>query len=214
MLSFARKVSAFALAAALAGCQSMPTENAAGAATTLGYAAEFPKLTCAAYGSPAGKAARLTASRVRAGDPAYMEVRSRATVSIPTGHTYVVFGRLDAKGNPVTRQYIGLFPKGGAVGFYAGSVASIDADLAPDITDCSYRVNSAYRVSLTEDQYARLLGKVRSALASPPKWRMFGSNCNTFAVSLGSVAGLRAPSNIDQPSFTFVPAYIKANGDG
>lgn len=213
-MNLARKISALALAAALAGCQSVATDGAGTGSAELGYAAEFPKLTCAAYGAPAGKAATLTASRVRPGDRAYMEFRSRTTLSIPTGHTYVVFGRLDDKGKPVTRQYVGLFPKGGAAGFYAGSVAPIDADLAPDITDCSYHVNSAYRVSLTEDQYSRLLGKVRSALASPPKWRMVGMNCNTFAVSLGSVAGLSAPANIDQPSFTFLPAYIKANGDG
>jgi hypothetical protein len=202
------------LAAVLTGCQSASMESGAGSTTTsVGYAAEFPKLTC---GGAKGRAAKLTASRVRAGDPAYMEFRQRRTLSIPTGHMYVVFGRLDEKGNPVTRQYIGLFPKGGAAGFYAGAMAPISADLAPDYADCSYHVSAAYRVSLSEDQYGRLLGKVRSTLANPPKWSMFGFNCNHFAASLGEVAGLREPPKADHdlPSFSYIHAYIKANGDG
>lgn len=202
------------LGIALAGCQSASTGTGTASATSVGYRAEIPKLTCAAYGAPQGRPARLTAKRVRAGDPAYMEFRQRPTLSIPTGHMYVVFGRLDRKGEPVSRQYIGLFPKGGAAGFYAGAVAPVAADLEPSASDCGYGAAAAYRVSLSEAQYRRLLGKVRATLASPPKWRMFGFNCNNFAASLGQVAGLREPDNRDLPSFSYIRAYIRANGDG
>lgn len=179
----------------------------------LGYAVDFPKLTCASWGKPQGRNDKVTASRVKPGDPAYIEFRLRAALSVPSGHLYVVFGRLDANGKPVTRQYIGLFPNLGPVGLYAGAVMPISAQLEPDFNDCTFPATAAYRVSLTEDQYQRLLGKVRATLANPPKWRMFGFNCNNFAASMGTVAGLREPANRNLPSFSYIYEYIKVNGD-
>lgn len=207
-----RKLFALMLAAAVAGCQSMSAESTASMAP-LGYSVDFPKLTCATWGKPMGRNDKVTASRVRPGDPAYMEFRLRAALSVPSGHLYVVFGRLDAQGKPVTRQYIGLFPDLGPVGLYAGAVVPITAQLKPDFNDCTFPASAAYRVSLSEDQYQRLLGKVRGYLASPPKWRMFGFNCNNFAASLGEVAGLREPANRNAPSFSYIYAFIKENGD-
>jgi hypothetical protein len=216
---FRRAVSVLALAAILAGCQSASMESttstqSAAESTQLGYAAELPKLTCAAYGNPGGRGQKLTAKRVKVGDPAYIEFRVRPSPTTPTsGHLYVVFGRLDAQGNVQTRQYIGLFPDGGPLGLTVGSVVPMPADLLPGKNDCTYSTTAAYRVSLTEDQYQRLLGKVRAYLANPPKWRMFGFNCNNFAATLGEVAGLHEPGNTIQPSFTYIHAYIKENGD-
>jgi hypothetical protein len=215
---FHRAASILALAAMLAGCQSASMESTssmetAAAAQPLGYAAELPKLTCAAHGNPGGKGQKLTAKRVKPGDPAYIEFRVRPSPTTPSGHLYVVFGRLDAQGNVQTRQYIGLFPDGGPLGLTAGSVIPMPADLLPGKNDCTYSTTAAYRVSLTEDQYQRLLGKVRAYLANPPKWRMFGFNCNNFAATLGEVAGLHEPQNTIQPSFSYIYAYIKENGD-
>ena len=211
-MAFMKKLSALALAAALAGCQSMSAESTTSVAP-LGYAVDFPKLTCTSWGKPQGRSDKLTASRVKPGDPAYMEFRLRAALSVPSGHLYVVFGRLDPQGKPVTRQYIGLFPNGGPVGLYAGAMVPMPAQLEPDFNDCAFPASAAYRVSLTEEQYQRLLGKVRAYLANPPKWRMFGFNCNNFAASLGEVAGLREPANRNQPAFSYIYAYIKRNGD-
>jgi hypothetical protein len=125
----------------------------------------------------------------------------------------VVFGRLDRQGEPVTRQYIGLFPKGSLIGLYGGAIVPMPADLAPSFEDCHFTPNAAYRISLTEQQYQQLLEKVRADLANPPKWRMFGFNCNNFAATLGSVAGLVEPANRAQPSFSYIYAYIEANSD-
>lgn len=212
MADFVRKLSALALAAALAGCQSMSTQSTASMAP-LGYSVDFPKLTCATWGKPQGRNDKLTAARVKPGDPAYIEFRLRAALSVPSGHLYVVFGRLDPQGKPMTRQYIGLFPNLGPVGLYAGAVVPMSAQLEPDFNDCTFPASAAYRVSLNEDQYQRLLSKVRSTLANPPKWRMFGFNCNNFAATMGEVAGLREPANRNQPSFSYIYAYIKENGD-
>lgn len=174
---------------------------------------EFPELTCAKYGRPMGVDAPLTASRVRKGDPYYIEFRYRFSYAIISGHMYDVFGRLDANGNPVTRQYIGLFPEGGILGLYGGAILPMPAELHPSVRDCTYKPGAAYRVSLTAGQYRALLAKVRAALAHPPVWQMEAYNCNHFAAGLGSVAGLKLPANRLLPSFAFIHAFIRANGD-
>lgn len=170
-------------------------------------------MTCAAHGRVNGNAAKLTANRTNPGDPAYIEFRQRLSPGIPSGHLYVVFGRLDAQGNPVTRQYNGLFPKGSLIGLYGGAIIPMPAELKPSYADCHFSTGAAYRVSLTESQYQQLLGKVRYNLTNPPLWRMFGFNCNNYAASLGSVAGLVEPANRAQPSFSYIYSYIEANGD-
>lgn len=196
---------------ALAACQSTPQPSASSAVTA--YAPEMPQLTCAAHGNPNGKAAKLTANRTKTGDPAYIEFRQRLSPGIPSGHLFVVFGRLDSSGNPVTRQYNGLFPKGSLIGLYGGAIIPMPAELKPSYADCHFATGGAYRVSLTESQYQQLLAKVRANLAKPPLWTMFGFNCNNYAASLGSVAGLAEPANRAQPSFSYIYSYIEVNGD-
>jgi hypothetical protein len=83
-----------AFALSLAACQSTPPASVS--VTPSAYAAEMPELTCAAHGSVSGSAVKLTANRTRPGDPAYIEFRQRLSPGIPSGHMYVVFGRLDA----------------------------------------------------------------------------------------------------------------------
>jgi hypothetical protein len=202
---------ASAFAVSLAACQSTPASDVS--VSPSAYAAEIPELTCAAHGSVKGAAVKLTANRTKPGDPAYIEFRQRLSPGIPSGHMYVVFGRLDANGNPVTRQYNGLFPKGSLLGLYGGAIIPMPAELKPSYADCNFATGAAYRVSLTEAQYQRLLSKVRANLANPPLWTMFGFNCNNYAASLGSVAGLVEPSNRALPSFAYIYAYIEVNGD-
>jgi hypothetical protein len=106
---------------------------------------EIPQLTCAAHGNPDGVAAKLTADRTQSADPAYIEFRQRFSSSIPSGQVYVVFGRLDAGGKPVTRQYIGLFPKGSLIGLYGGAIVPMPADPVPSFEGCRFTLPIAYR---------------------------------------------------------------------
>jgi hypothetical protein len=122
-----------------------------------------------------------------------------------------VFGRLDEDGNPLTRQYIGLYPQGYLLGLYGGAVVPVPATLEPNYADCRIPVQASYRVSLSEAQYRRLRTKVRRELANPPKWHMAAFNCNHFAASLGEVVGLRAPENRLLPAFAYIHALIEAN---
>ncbi len=214
------KIIVSALAAlSLASCQSTTFPGAqadqvdASVKTASTPKVEFPELTCSKFGKPLGNSAKLTASRVRKGDPYYIEFRYRFSYAIVSGHMYDVFGKLDANGNPMTRQYIGLFPSGSILGLYGGAIVPVPGEVLPSSRDCDYAPGAAYRVSLTAAQYQRLLGKVRSALAHPPLWHMEVFNCNHFAAGMGSVAGLKLPENRLLPSFAYIHAFIAANGD-
>jgi hypothetical protein len=217
--SISRFLFAALTAASLAACQSTASVDSgagpvdASVKTASTPAVEFPQLTCAKYGSPLGNEAKLTASRVKKGDPYYIEFRYRKSYAIISGHMYDTFGRLDANGNVLTRQYIGLFPSGSILGLYGGAIVPVPGELLPSSRDCGYAPGAAYRVSLTADQYQRLLAKVREALAHPPLWHMEAYNCNHFAAGLGAVAGLKLPEESLLPSFAYIHAFIRANGD-
>lgn len=171
---------------------------------------DIPEVSC----SKGIYKAKLSASSVRAGDPAYIEFRTRLTTLIPSGHMYVVFGRLDSSGKPVSSHIVGLFPKGSLVGMYGGSVAWVPAHVKPYMLECSVSaVIDAWRISVSEDQYQAILDRVRAQLANPPLWNMFGFNCNHFAAEFGNLIGLRKPKNKNLPAFAYLPAYMQANPD-
>lgn len=169
---------------------------------------EIPEIACKTN----FKEVSLSAKSIRKGDTAYVEFRSRLSPAIISGHMYVVFGRLGDDGTPLTHQLIGLYPKGSVLGLYGGAIAWVPANVKPSAIDCSgISVIDAWRVSLNEAQYQKLLAKARDKLAKPPLWNMFGYNCNHFAAEFGEVAGLRKPSNSELPAFAYLPAFIKSN---
>ncbi len=156
----------------------------------------------------------LTASDIRPGDTAYIEFRSRLSAAVPSGHMYMVFGRLDPDGVPVTHHIVGLFPKGAIFGIYGGAVAWVPAHVKAYGQEClGLATLNAWRVSMPEDQYQQLLAKANATLAKPPLWNMFGYNCNHFASEFGDILGLQKPSNPSLPAFAYLPAYMKANPD-
>ncbi|MBK8456243.1 MAG: hypothetical protein IPL47_03320 [Phyllobacteriaceae bacterium] len=167
-------------------------------------------LSCAAHGRANGRSARLTVARVRAGDPAYVEFRQRPSRQLLPGHMYVVFGRLDKTGEPLTRHFIGLDPQHYLRDAHLSADHSVRAEVTPSGKDCTFPVANAYRVSLTAMQYKRLLAKAKAALARPPRWSL-RYNCHNFAAELGSVAGLKPGGNGVVPSVVYFWSFIRAN---
>lgn len=194
----------------LAACQSQGGA-ASGRVAALGYAADFPALSCAVHNLPA-RDEPLTAQRVEPGAPAYIEFRTRALAGLPSGHMFVVFGRLDRAGRPATSNYIGLHPKGNVAGLYGGAIVPMPATVAPLEEDCTVPAAGAYRVSLTEPQYASLAAEVERVLEAPAQWHLVGYNCNHFAASLAEAAGLDMPSAGVLPAYAYLHTLIEAAG--
>jgi hypothetical protein len=206
--SLAALVLAIAFCAQAVSNQTFAAQASAGPITPSGP--DIPDVFC----SKGIYKAKLSASSVTAGDPAYIEFRSRLTTLIPSGHMYVVFGRLDPDGKPVSSHIVGLFPKGSLLGMYGGAVAWVPAQVKPYMLECSVSaVIDSWRISVSEDQYQAILARARAKLAKPPLWNMFGYNCNHFAAEFGDLIGLRKPGNKNLPAFAYLPAYMQANPD-
>ena len=120
----------------------------------------FQELSCKNGGQPAN----LTASRIRKGDPAYIEFRTRHLPGSPSGHLYIVFGELDANTRPVSRYQTGLMPVGFIAGFYGGTLAPVPGKTRPQYLDCHGGTLGAWRVSVTAAQYRAIVRKARASL--------------------------------------------------
>jgi hypothetical protein len=189
---------------ALTFCVALPARGLDGKS---GQPSFMRELTC----KNGGVAARLTASRIRNGDRAYIEFRTRLLPGSPSGHMYIVFGELAGNSKPLSRYQTGLMPQGSIAGFYGGTLAPMPGKTQPQYLDCHAGRLGAWRVSVSDAQYAAIVRKARASLARPPLWCMFGYNCNHFAVAFGDLAGLKRPKNTALPSVSFLPAYIEAN---
>lgn len=160
----------------------------------------------------------LVAEHITPGDTHYIEFRLRPSPVLPSGHIFVVYGETDKDGNPITFHYTGLYPKGSFFGLYTGILtqAPMPGDLEPSILDCNVTPTAAYRHSITDEQYQRLLAKVAYYEANPPKWAVLSFNCNHYAASLGEAAGLKAPPGKRSLQFLSVEYFgqlVRANGD-
>jgi len=121
-------------------------------------------------------------------------IEFHARVYGPFGHTYMVYGPLDRNGNPVARNYIGLAPKGGAVGYaVASSPAFVPATLEPSERDFNMTPLTSYRHILEPGQYADLLAFVANARKEDHWWNLYLNNCNSFAGEMARAAGMKSP---------------------
>jgi len=197
-------VPAVALLLLIGGCvhQSTRTAGVPGAITSTHGAPLAPVTPVAAAIDPA-----------EADAPGYyLEFRARPSPVI--GHTYMVYGPLDAAGRPAGEHIVGLFPKGGALGL-AGGFAPLPIPGGLDATwgDKHYPVMVKWGMRITPRQYADLVAFVAREKRKKKIWNVWVYNCNSFAADLAEAVGLRAPPLIVVPSQIYVAA-LRAMNEG
>ncbi len=164
------------------------------------------KRACAAPAQP-GREGGARESRA-AGGRYYIEFRA---ASIGTyGHTYVAYGRLDARGRPINQQYADLHPMGGYAGMALGHVVPVPGNETwnPDVLKLP--INARYRRTLNAAEYQRVLATVRRLRASKLTWNAVAYNCNDYVAEIARAVGLRTPSTL-LVTFMFVPALRDMN---
>lgn len=132
------------------------------------------------------------------------------------GHSYVVYGRLNARGEPADFHYTDRHPVGNYGLMALGHVLPVPANTKWDPEVLTLPISSTYRHRLTAVQYQNLLRAVRTAQAEKsPTWNALANNCNHYVAGLARAAGLKAPINL-QLSYDFVPTMreLNAQGDG
>ncbi|HEX2257175.1 MAG TPA: hypothetical protein VHG92_10855 [Afifellaceae bacterium] len=123
----------------------------------------------------------------------FIEFRSRYALSY--GHAYVIFGRLNARGEMVNPEVAGLAPKSDAPSVYVAGhflpVASSTGWTDGDLEDEYMTAN--WRVMLTEAEYDKVVADIRKLQASAPAWHAALYNCNAFVGDIARSMGYRAP---------------------
>jgi hypothetical protein len=132
----------------------------------------------------------------------YVEFRARWI-----NHTYVVYGRLDAAGNPLDQHFIALYPRSGVLGLAAGSLPLIvPATTLPVPGDKEADMLAVYRRAIDAAQYEKIQNFVYQTRSKPDHyWNLYTVNCNYFAAQIATAVGLKVPVLYAQVA----PFYIK-----
>ena len=110
------------------------------------------------------------------------------------GHSYAVFGRLDARGNPASAEYADLHPMGNYGVMALGHFVPVPANMEwnPDVLKLP--IVHRYRRNLTAEQYKNLTATVERARAAKMRfWNAVTNNCNHFIGELAESVGLKVP---------------------
>lgn len=190
------------LALVLAACQSSST----GVDTSAAYASSS-RSTAAKSRTPD----KNLASKPNKAGRYFIEFRSRYAYTY--GHTYVVFGRLDARGKMVNPEVAGLAPKSDDPSIYmAGHMVPVEASTGWTDGDLEPEYMSAYwRVMLTEPEYRKVVAKIRKLQASSPLWHASLYNCNAFVGDIARSMGYKTPFHWLLPR-DYVTRLRKMNG--
>lgn len=128
----------------------------------------------------------------------FVEFRSRYALSY--GHTFLVHGRLNRKGEIgelSARNVAGFHPVGDGPEFWTiGHVLPVPAETGPSDGDLEEEyVSARYRVLLSEEQYRKLAAYIASKQASSVPWHAVLYNCNAWVGDVVRFLGLEAPAN-------------------
>jgi len=141
--------------------------------------------------------------------PYYIEFRAARIGTY--GHSYVAYGRLNARGEPANHHYTDRHPIGNYALMALGHVLPVPANAKWDPEVLTLPISSSYRHKLTAAQYQNLVKAVKRAEAEKaPTWNALTNNCNHYVASLARAAGLKAPYNL-QLSWEFVPTLRELN---
>jgi hypothetical protein len=132
-------------------------------------------------------------SSKNAGQP-FIEFRSRYALSY--GHTFVVWGRLNARGEigQIKPEMVaGLHPAGeGSELWTIGHMVPVPAETGPSDGDLEEEyVSNRFRVLLSEADYAKLVAHIKHKKANSPLWHAALYNCNLWTGEIAQFLGLK-----------------------
>ena len=156
-------------------------------------------------------AAMLPARAQEAPGRAEHFVDFRARPGALWGHTFIVYGRIGERGQPLELNRAGLYPDDGRTGLIVGSLVPVRATVQAVPDDFSETPSAIYRRRLSAADYARLKAKVARLRANERAWHMVMFNCNDFGIAIARELGLAAPPNMLVPN-AWVRALRAMNG--
>lgn len=143
----------------------------------------------------------------------FIEFRSRYALSY--GHTYAVFGRADKDGKMINPEVAGLHPASDSeVPYVLGHFVPVPAETGWSDGDLEEEYRSAsWRVMLNENEYQKVVSKIRKLQASSPAWNATFYNCNAFVGDIARSMGYKTPSKWLRPQ-QFITTLREINTGG
>jgi hypothetical protein len=129
----------------------------------------------------------------------------RAGLESITGHSYIVFGRVDARGRVISIQHAEIYPKDDDAGLFVGIFVPVRASVRVKDGDSTQETVVNYRRYLTAAEYGRMMQAIRKERRHDVIWSVWLFNCNDFTSNIAEALGLRTPSSLLLPH-----AYISA----
>jgi hypothetical protein len=136
-------------------------------------------------------------ARAEALAPGSYFIDFRARPSGYIGHTYIVYGRLDAGGRVAELHYAGLIPERNVL---EGLFVPIEARVRHYKDDTKFLPTTIYRRRLNPVEYQRVAYAVRRMRATEHRWHAIFQNCNSFAIDIADVLRLGRPPSLLPPS--------------
>lgn len=139
-----------------------------------------------------------------------IEFRSRYALSY--GHTFIMYGRLNAKGQLVDRVVAGLHPKGDSPQpWMLGHLVPVPSETGPSDGDLEDEyVSARYRVEVSEPEFRRIVAYIKDKQARSPTWHAVFNNCSSWVADVGRYMGLQAPNSMLMPA-DFINTMRKMN---
>ena len=129
-----------------------------------------------------------------------IEFRSRYALSY--GHTFIMYGRVNAKGDLVDRVVAGLHPAGDSANpWLIGHVVPVVSETGPSDGDLEDEyVSARYRVVVNEAEYRRIVSYIKYKQAHSGTWHAIFNNCSGWVADVGRYMGLKAPNSLLMPA--------------
>lgn len=145
----------------------------------------------------------------------FVEFRSRSALSY--GHTFLVHGKLNANGEvgKVSKEQVaGLHPATeSSVPWMIGHVIPVIAETGwSDGDNEDEYVTARYRITLTEQEYARVSAHIRDRQKNSPMWHAVLYNCNAWVGDVAASMGLKKPDSTMSYPEEYISALASLNG--
>jgi hypothetical protein len=145
--------------------------------------------------APTATAMATPAAEASQGKPYYIEFRARSAQSY--GHTFSIYGRLNANGQIVSKTVSGLHPATESpVPWMIGHFVLVPSETgASDGDKEDQYVTARFRMNLSADEYKKVHGYIKSLEAKSPVWHAVLYNCNAYVGDIAKFMGMEVPSS-------------------
>jgi hypothetical protein len=140
---------------------------------------------------------------VAIGRPYFIDFR--AGLDSITGHSFVVFGRVNERGQILSMRNAEIWPDSGDPGLLVGIFVPVRARIHVRDGDNKQEPVISYRRYLTEPEFATVMRAIEKERQEDMYWSVLLFNCNHFTSNVAEALGLRTPNSLLMPH-----AYISA----